>query len=287
MQARILYAHAIFDTSVIEQVPAHTWPHCQLCCFAQDVEAVVAPAEYSEQRYGGVQISLRNAHLSGLGRGLPCGGANIRPAQQKLRRDGGQGAWLQHGQLAVHRRELRHIAGRATQQRAQCVAGLGEGELQAGNGCQGRKILRLCLLQVELGILPPFKSPLGNLVAAFLQGHVTFSDFDALQGCLVVEVQCGELRSEQYLRITLRGDGGEVGGVRRLDATPETPPEIQLPAQIEGEFAAAQVPCVPASPMLVDPRRIATDCLHLRVAQAGRDARERAALQNAQAGDAQ
>ena len=90
--------------------------------------------------------------------------------------------------------------------------------------------MRLGLLQVEFSFLSALEHPLGDLVAAFLNGHVFTRDGDPQLGRAVRKVETGGLGTEQYLGIPLIIDGGEEGGVGRFDAAPETAPEIEFPA---------------------------------------------------------
>ncbi|MNY07942.1 hypothetical protein D3C86_1407690 [compost metagenome] len=146
------------------------------------------------------------------------------------------------------------------------------------------------MLQIKFGFGPAVEQALGDLVAAFLQFGVTAGDGQARLGGAQGVVVLRQLRVQQHQGIFIVGLGGKPGCVRRLDGTAETPPEIQLPADIEADAVLPEMRVLgvgAARLSTVQVQAVGAGLLQLRVASTQGDTQLCPGLHDPQASDVQ
>ena len=185
---------------------------------------------------------MRDADLRRLRRDLPCRSAYVGATQQQARGYFRDHRLLDGRQRPAHRSQLRHVARHAVPSSADsALRNRTRLRFLFRDGRQRAQVLRLRLLQVQLGFLAAAEQLLGDLEAALLDGDVLAGDLDPQQGRAIGVVEVRHLRAQQHLHVLLVGDGSEEAGFGRFDAAPEAAPEIQLPGEVEAGAEGAVV----------------------------------------------
>ncbi|MCY1499887.1 hypothetical protein D9M68_339160 [compost metagenome] len=275
---------------MVEQVPAQAGAADQVQGVRCAVQRAGGPDDAAQEAQGRVEVGFGHADQRRLGGHLELRGADVRPAQEQVGR-----YVLQH--RAVDQRDqpllltqLRQRPWRPADQRGQGIAADQDLALQLGDGAQGAQVLGPGLLHVEFGFLAALEQPFGDIEAAFLQLRVVAGDAQArLEGAQQV-VGIGHLGAQQHQQVFAIGQGGEVGGIGRLDGAAEAPPEVQFPGDVEADAVLPELAVLgvePAGLVALEVDAVGAGLLELRVAAAQGDAQLGAGLQHPQAGDLQ
>ena len=187
--------------------------------------------------------------------------------------------------------DLREVARRPAQQRAEGVLCLLQAGLQRRDRRLGPQQLGARLEHVELSDIAAAEPGLGDLNRTLLDGDIFARDLELRLRVADGDVGVRDLRDEQHQRVVVAGDGGQQVGVGGFDRAPELAPEIEFPADAGADviFPIAQVSGRRVGGVLAG-RRIghaAVCLLDLRVEVAHCNPQLRARLQHLQACDLQ
>ena len=173
------------------------------------------------------------------------------------------------GKSPCDRREFRHLARLPAQQGGKRVAQLDQCRFEVRYRRQRGQVLRLGLLQVQFRVLASLEYLLGDFETAFLNRGILLCDVDSQQCRPVCKVQVRHLGAQQYLRVLLAGDGRKIRGVGGFDATTESSPEVQFPANVVAGLIAGEAPILggrAAALVLIHLGHRAAGLIQLRIA---------------------
>ena len=187
---------------------------------------------------GGVQGGLGHADLSGLGRHLPLGAADVGAPAKQVRRNarGDPGRRVRHRVAAQlgSRAQLRlQVAWRHAEQRAECVVGLTERDLKRRDGRTGLLQDGPRLLHVKPGRGADPEFLLGKGQDSLLNPDVVARDLDPLLGDPILHVVRGHVRQQGHQGRVVVFHRSIEAGIVRLDVPADAAPQVELPAQVE------------------------------------------------------